>query len=70
MLHSDLIVLSSPPWLLILSRIIYLSTSVTPRLILLDILPEAFLFDRLFLLAVFADCAAFAFLAAFTATTQ
>jgi hypothetical protein len=49
---------------------ISLSISVTPRLTLLDSLPEVFLFYRFFSLAVFADCAAFAFLAAFIATTQ
>jgi hypothetical protein len=37
---------------------------------LLDSLPVDFLFIRLLSLAVFADCAAFAFLAALTATTQ
>jgi len=56
--------------LLILSRIISLSTSVTPRFALLDNLPEDFLFIRLLSPAAFADCSAFAFLAALTATTQ
>jgi len=54
--------------LLILSRIISLSTSVTPRFALLDNLPEDFLFIRLLSPAAFADCSAFAFLAALTAT--
>jgi hypothetical protein len=41
-----------------------------PKFSLLDVLPSVFLFARRLSLADLANCAAFAFLAAFTAITQ